>query len=356
MSYWADRHRPDTLGQLDLHGETSTRLRKMVASGDFPHLMFYGPSGAGKKTLALATLRELYGPGVARVCVEQRSFEVATKKKKKRLVEVPVACSNYHIEMSPSDAGINDHHVVQQVISEIAQTHTLDARNHCSFRVVVLNEVDRLSKHAQHALRRTMEKYTATCRLVLLCKSACRVMDPLRSRCLMVRVPAPTVEQVAGVLHAVAKKESVELPDKLARRAAEMSGRNLRKALLSLEACKAAHHPLTDDQAVRVADWEYFVDDMARLLVEEQSPQRLLLLRNKTYELITNCIPPQIVLKSLVMSLLRRVNNDQIKVEVVQTAAVFEHRLHTGAKPIFHIEAFMARFAAIYKRQQAAAT
>lgn len=62
---------------------------------------------------------------------------------------------------------------------------------------MVLNEVDKLSKEAQHGLRRTMEKYMATCRLILCCNSTCKVIEPVRSRCLMVRVPAPSVEEVS---------------------------------------------------------------------------------------------------------------------------------------------------------------
>jgi len=51
----------------------------------------------------------------------------------------------------------------------------------------VINEVDHLSREAQAALRRTMEKYVSKCRLVLICENVGRVLAPLRSRCLMIR-------------------------------------------------------------------------------------------------------------------------------------------------------------------------
>ena len=125
---------------------------------------------------------------------EHRTFKTPSNK----TIDVSSVASNYHIEISCSDAGIYDRFVVQEVIKEIASSNSLHGQVEGAkgFKVVLLMEVDRLTTQAQAALRRTMEKYTSSCRLILYATNPTKVMEPLRSRCLCLRVPAPTHDQV----------------------------------------------------------------------------------------------------------------------------------------------------------------
>ena len=179
MVLWVDKYRPHTLEKLSLHADLTARLQRLVDGSDFPHLLLYGPSGAGKKTRVNALLRCLFGAGAEKVRVVHK-----TVKLKSRAVEVATLQSNHHVELTASEAGHNDRHVVQEIIKEIAQTTNVAAAvqqqqqaaaaaaggsssssggsSPVAFKVVVLNEVDRLSMAAQQALRRTMEKYTQT--------------------------------------------------------------------------------------------------------------------------------------------------------------------------------------------------
>jgi replication factor C subunit 3/5 len=232
MVLWVEKYRPQSLQSLTLHPQLSATLSQLIADEDFPHLLLYGPSGGGKKTRIQALLRGLFGKGVDKVKVSHKAFKV-----KSRAIEISTLGSNHHIEINPSDVGISDRHVVQEVIKEIAQTQNVAQGAH-AFKVVVLNEVDRLSMQAQQALRRTMEKYTASCRLILVCESTSRVIAPLRSRCLAVRVPAPSKEEISGILNDIAAKEGLTVSPQLTLSIAEESQRNLRRAILMMEAAK----------------------------------------------------------------------------------------------------------------------
>lgn len=109
--------------------------------------------------------------------------------------------NSYLSTVNPSDAGIYDRIVISDVIKQIAQTNVIDATGQRDFRVIVLSEVDELTKDAQHALRRTMEKYVATCRLILCVNSTSRVIPAIKSRCLGIRVAAPSHDEIINVLN-----------------------------------------------------------------------------------------------------------------------------------------------------------
>jgi replication factor C subunit 3/5 len=343
---YVDKYRPQSLEECDYHQKLSKRLALLATSEDFPHCLMYGPSGAGKKTRIYGLLRAMFGPGVSNVKSTQRSFQIPNKT---TTTEVTTVSSNYHIELNPSESGIYDRVVVQEIIKEIAQSQPIETSTGSrSFKVIILNEVDRLSSEAQAGLRRTMEKYMRTCRMILCCTSTTKLIPAILSRCICIRIAAPTSPEIQTVLQSIAQKENFELPKGFAAVLARRSNRNLRRAILMLETCKLEQYPFQEGQRIQSPEWEDFLKGVAELILKEQSPKRLLLVRNKLYELLVHCIPPEIILKKLTSLLLDSVDM-QLKYELTKWAAFYEHRLQQGSKPIFHLEAFVAKFMSIYK-------
>lgn len=341
MSLWVDKHRPKSLDHVDYHEDISERFSALAATGDLPHLLVYGPSGAGKKTRVMGLLKKLYGPSVEKISTKSHKFVTPSKRE----LELGVICSAYHLEVTPSDMGNNDRLVIQQLLKETAETQQVDLNAKQRFKVVIINEADSLSRDAQAALRRTMEKYTKNIRLILLTNSTSNIIAPIRSRTLLVRVAAPTEQDIVNVLEKVAAKEHVDLENvKTLEKIASHSDRNLRKALLTLETLYtfAGSKTVSENTPIPTPDWEMVIGRIARELVSSRTPATLLAIRSLFYELLSHCIPPSTILKELTYRLIPVVPAN-LRVPLISAAATYEHRLKLGAKYIFHLEAFCAK-------------
>eukprot|EP00753_Platysulcus_tardus_P005751 PLAT13679.1.p1 GENE.PLAT13679.1~~PLAT13679.1.p1 ORF type:complete len:188 (+),score=66.88 PLAT13679.1:24-587(+) len=182
MVLWVDKHRPTKLDQLR-DERLATRLGRLAERGVMPHLLLYGPPGSGKKTIAMALLQALFGPSVFRTRIDHRSVKNASR----RSVEVSTLASNFHIELNVGDSpAAYQRLIVQDLLKDVAGNVRLDAGSSSSpsaaaFKVVVLTEAHALSRDAQAALRRTMERFSPTCRLILLSQSSSKIIEPVRS-------------------------------------------------------------------------------------------------------------------------------------------------------------------------------
>ncbi|KAI6226423.1 Replication factor C subunit 3 [Aphelenchoides fujianensis] len=249
---WADKYRPKDIGGLDYNVNQLNMLKQMVSTDDFPHLLFVGPDGCGKRTRMRCLLKEIYGEGI----FQMKHIEIPLETAGGKAIKIRAVDSKYHIEVRPSDLAFHDRMVVQKVIKDIAGTSVDPLIYKKPFRVVVMEEADLLTFDAQQALRRTMEKYASTCKLFLCCTSLNKIIEPLISRCMVVRLPAPTAEEAVQVLKTVGPEGGAQ------RLLARQCDRNLRRCLLTLEASVAKFGKNTffeSSKQIAVPDWRQHI-------------------------------------------------------------------------------------------------
>lgn len=351
MSFWVDKYRPKKLENLSYHEGITKSLTALASTGDFPHLLVYGPPGAGKKTRIYSTLNELFGGQVEKLKIDVKTFTTSSNRK----LEFNVLSSPYHLEITPSDMGNNDRVVIQDLLKDVASTEQVDFSNQAKlatkhrFKVVVINEADSLTRDAQAALRRTMEKYSSNIRLIMVCNTIANIIAPIKSRTLLVRIPAPSDVEIANILLNIATKEALKLSredgHEYFRAIANGSDRNLRRALLTFETISMQYETIPVDKpetAIINLDWEAIIGNIARSMAREKTVANLAKLRETFYELLSHCIPARLILKTLVLELMAGADSGRAKA-LIDIASVFDERLSLGQKLIFHLEGFAAK-------------
>ncbi|MDO5836590.1 MAG: replication factor C small subunit [Methanobacterium sp.] len=172
---WVERYRPQDLDEVVGQDHIIQRLKQYINEESMPNLMFTGPAGVGKTTTAIALAKAMLGE------YWKQNF----------------------LELNASDArGIE---TVRKDIKSFCRLKAVGA----PFRIIFLDEVDNMTKDAQHALRREMEMYTKTSSFILSCNYSSKIIDPIQSRCAIFRFAPIKGHQVIKRLEIIAKAENV---------------------------------------------------------------------------------------------------------------------------------------------------
>jgi len=307
---WTEKYRPSQFNEMVGQNDIIKRVESLTNSMNIPHLLFAGPAGTGKSTLALIVVKELF------------------KQNWKQ---------NY-LELNASDErGIN---VVREKVKNFARTKSL---GDVSFKVIFLDEADALTPEAQQALRRTMENYSATCRFILSCNYSSKIIDPIQSRCVILRFKLLEKKDIEKVIQRIAEKEKLQITPESTEILYEGSEGDCRRAINILQSTASISPSITTELISTIISNAKPKDikvvlDYAVSGDFQKSREKLLDI------MLKESISGQDVIKAIQKEIWNLPVEPEIKVKLTEKTGEAEFRIVEGSDPFIQLQALLASF------------
>jgi len=327
--FFVDKYEPKNISDISFHKDELIKLEAMAKDESIPHIIFYGPKGSGKKTLIKMFLEMMYDKNVHKI--KDSKYNVSGSGN--TVTEIEIKQSDYHIVIEPNNNNF-DRYLIQDVVKEYARRVQLNVfTTKKSFKTVLINNIENLSYYAQTSLRRTMEKYSDSCRFIACCSSLSRIIEPLRSRCYCFRISAPTTEMMLPRLINIAYKEKLDLTLSQYNTIIEKSEGNMKKGLWLLDCYRFG----TDTNTT----YEDIIDEIVKHILSTKL-KSILVIRSLFYMIMITNINGSDIIRDVVDKLITNNKiNDQKKINITEIAATYEYNLILGRREIIHLEAFV---------------
>jgi len=307
---WTEKYRPKEFSELVGQNDIIKRVEGLVDSMNIPHLLFAGPAGTGKSTLALVVVKQLY------------------KEK----------WQDNYLELNASDErGIN---IVREKVKSFARTKAI---GDVPFKIIFLDEADALTPEAQQALRRTMENYSTTCRFIMSCNYSSKIIDPIQSRCAIFRFKLLEQKDVTTYLSRICRGEGITMDAESFETIYEGSEGDCRKATNLLQSTAAISPNITSDLISTIISNAKPKD--IKIVLDYAVAGDFLKSKEKLLDImLKESIAGQDIIKAMQKEIWNLPIEPEVKVKLTEKTGEAEFRIVEGSDPFVQLQALLASF------------
>lgn len=310
---WVEKYRPKKLDEIIGQDEIVSRLKSFVEKKAFPNILFAGPPGVGKTCAALCIAYELFGNSWRQNLLNLNASD---------------------------ERGID---VIRTKVKDYARTRPI---GDFPYKIIYLDESDALTSDAQHAMRRTMEMYTHTCRFILAANYSNRIIEPIQSRCAVFRFRRLSDKEIEQMFKRIARGEKLTLAPEAIKAIIYVSEGDMRRAINVLQAAAALGKKVTEKSVYEVS--AAAKPEEVRQMLEFAIAGKFEEARNKLQALlIDRGLAGEDVLDQVHKEIFNLKLPERTKVELVDKVGEFSFRLVQGANERIQLEAMLAHFSLV---------
>ncbi|MGA2676984.1 MAG: replication factor C small subunit [Methanobacterium sp.] len=310
---WVEKYRPKNLDEVVGQDHIIQRLKRYIKEGSLPNLMFTGPAGVGKTTTALALGKALLGE------YWRQNF----------------------LELNASDArGID---TVRHNIKNFCRLKAVGS----PFRIVFLDEVDNMTKDAQHALRREMEMYTKTASFILSCNYSSKIIDPIQSRCAIFRFTPVKGHQIIKRLEVIAEAEKIEVTLNALESIVYFAEGDMRRAVNILQTSSSVGEEVTEENVQEVVSKAKPQD--VRKIINKALAGDFLDARDLLREvMVIQGISGEDLVTQIYQEVAQMARDgligEELYVDLIENIGKYDYRIREGSNPRIQLEALLTKF------------
>ncbi len=310
---WTEKYRPQTLDEVVGQRHVVDRLKSWIKSRNLPNMLFAGPAGVGKTTIALCVAKDLFGNHWR---------------------------ENFQETNASDDRGIN---VVRGRIKDFAKTKPIGS----DFKIIFLDESDALTPEAQQALRRTIERYSNVCRFILSCNYSSRLIEPIQSRMAVFRFKNLGREEITKYVKRVSDGEKLVIADGGIEAVYDTCEGDLRRATNIMQSASAIGKISPEniyDVSSQVKPKE--IQEMVSNAMNGKFIESRKILYNLLFE---QGLSSEDIIKSIHREVYDMEIPEEIKMRIIERLGEYEYRLNMGANEDVQLNALLAQFALMRK-------
>ncbi|KAM7514827.1 hypothetical protein LguiA_004410 [Lonicera macranthoides] len=311
---WVEKYRPQSLADVAAHRDIVDTIDRLTSENKLPHLLLYGPPGTGKTSTILAVARKLYGSQMHNMVLELNASD---------------------------DRGIE---VVRQQIQDFASTQSFSFGPKSSVKLVLLDEADAMTKDAQFALRRVIEKYTKNTRFSLICNHVNKIIPALQSRCTRFRFAPLDAVHVSERLKHVIAAEGLDVPESGLAALVRLCNGDMRKALNILQSTHMASQQITEE-AVYLCTGNPLPKDIEQIsywLLNESFSETF---RRITQMKTIKGLALVDIVREVTMFVFKIKMPSDVRVQLINDLADIEYRLSFGCNDKLQLGSLISTFA-----------
>jgi len=305
------------------------------------NMIFYGKKGNSKEIIVKKLLEQIFGKKDTKLCLVE--YEICGYGNVK--TKVNIKQSKYHIVIEPNNNGF-DKYLIQEVVKKYSNTEILNiTKKSKPLKFVVINKIDKLSDYAQASLRRTIELVSDKCKFIFISDQLSRIIEPLRSRCILYRVPLLSHHMIFKIMLQICILEKIKISSSMINKIIKKSENMINISIWNLE--------LYMNNFYYNKNWEKLLVELVNNIykivkVDDDTFNKNLynvVMRSREifYLLFTTNIEITDIIRKFMNMLLNKCDDLNIKLRIIEITSIFEKRISTGTRYIIHFEAYLMR-------------